>query len=62
MIGLLGVGFIVYPDHAGSQGSAWGIAMVVWAALYLMAAETRHRRSRVADQATIDAAREPIRA
>jgi hypothetical protein len=62
MIGLLGVGFIVYPDHAGSQGSAWGIAMVVWAALYLMAAETRHRRNRVADQATIDAGREPIRA
>ena len=62
MIGLLGVGFIVYPDHAGSQGSAWGIAMVVWAALYLAAAERRHRRRRVVDEAKIDAAREAIRA
>jgi hypothetical protein len=53
MVGLLGVGFIVYPNHSGSQGSGWGIAMVIWAALYLVAAE-RRRRNRVAQHAAID--------
>lgn len=62
MIGLLGAGFIVYPNHPGSQGAPWGIVMVVWSALFLTAAETRHRRSRVAEQPTIDLASESIRA
>ena len=53
MVGLLGAGFIVYPDYPGSQGVPWGIAMVIWAALYLVAAETRHRRNRVTPHATI---------
>jgi hypothetical protein len=47
MVGVLGAGFIVYPDHSGSQGVAWGIAMVIWAAVYFTAAESRQRRSRV---------------
>jgi hypothetical protein len=50
---LLGVGFIVYPDYPGSQGVACGIAMVIWAALYLAAAETR-LRDRVASDPAVD--------
>jgi hypothetical protein len=53
MVGLLGAGFIVYPDHPGSQGVAWGIAMVIWAGLYLAAAESRNRRNGVVQPATI---------
>ncbi|MGH8923339.1 MAG: hypothetical protein ACRDWA_01650 [Acidimicrobiia bacterium] len=47
MVALLGTGFVVYPDLSGSYGLAWGVAMILWAALYLTAAEVRHRRNRV---------------
>jgi hypothetical protein len=47
MVALLGMGFIVYPDLPGSQGPGWGVAMIAWAALYLTAGETRHRRQDV---------------
>jgi len=53
MVGLLGAGFVVYPNHPGSQGLAWGIPMLIWSVLYLMAAETRHRQYRDADPTTI---------
>jgi len=58
MVGLLGAGFIVYPDLSGSQGPAWGIAMIAWAALYLIAAETRHRRNGVTRRAATISASE----
>jgi hypothetical protein len=58
MVGLLGAGFIVYPDYPGSQGPAWGIAMIAWAALYLIAAETRHRRNGVTRRAATISASE----
>lgn len=45
MVGLFGAGSIVYPDLSGSQGPIWGIAMVVWAGVYLLATESRHRRN-----------------
>jgi hypothetical protein len=44
MVALLGIGFMVYPDLPGSQGPGWGVAMIVWAVLYLAAGEMRHRR------------------
>ena len=44
MVALLGVGFIVYPDLAGAQGTSWGVAMIIWAVLYLTAGEVRHQR------------------
>jgi len=47
MVALLGLGFMVYPDLPGSQGTGWGVAMIVWAALYLTAGEVRHRREDV---------------
>jgi len=58
MVGLLGVGSVVYPDLAGSQGVAWGIAMVVWAGLYLLATESRHRRNGVTRRAATISASE----
>ena len=47
MVAVLGMGFMVYPDLPGSQGLGWGVAMIVWAVLYLAAGETRHRRQDV---------------
>jgi hypothetical protein len=51
MVGLLGAGSIVYPDFSGSQGPVWGVAMVVWAGVYLLATESRHRRNEVTRRA-----------
>ena len=47
MVALLGVGFVVYPDLTGSQGTGWGVAMIVWAILYFTAGEVRHQRQDV---------------
>ncbi|MGH2656554.1 MAG: hypothetical protein ACRDIZ_07645 [Actinomycetota bacterium] len=47
MVALLGVGFIVYPDLSGSQGTGWGVAMITWAVLYFTAGEVRHQREGV---------------
>jgi hypothetical protein len=56
MVALLGVGFIVYPDLAGSQGTGLGVAMIIWAVLYFTACEVRHRR-----EAVLVASRRPSR-
>jgi hypothetical protein len=58
MVGLFGAGSIVYPDLSGSQGPVWGIAMVVWAVLYLLAAESRHRRTPITRRAATISASE----
>lgn len=47
MVALLGMGFTVYPDLPGSQGPGWGVAMIVWAVLYLAVGEMRRRREDV---------------
>lgn len=45
MVALLGTGFVVYPDPFGSFGPVWGVVMILWAVLYLLATESRHRRN-----------------
>jgi hypothetical protein len=47
MVALLGVRFIVYPDLTGSQGTGWGVAMIIWAVLSFTAGELRHQRQDV---------------
>jgi hypothetical protein len=42
LLGLLGAGFVAYPDQASSQGVAWGLAMIGLAAAWIVLGERRH--------------------
>ena len=44
MIGLVGAGFLAFPDHASSEGAVWGITMIAFATAYTLIGERRHRK------------------
>lgn len=44
MVAVLGIGYVAYPDLPGSNGPGWGLAMIGWAGLFIVAAEVRNRR------------------
>lgn len=44
MVGVVGVGFVALPNAAGSGGTFWGLAMIAWALVWLVATEFRQRR------------------
>ena len=44
MIGLVGAGFLAFPDHPSSEGAVWGIMMIAFAIIYTLIGERRHRK------------------
>ena len=40
---LMGLGFVVYPDIASSQGLFWGVAAIGFGIAWLLVGENRHR-------------------
>ncbi|MGH9196295.1 MAG: hypothetical protein ACRD1T_11215 [Acidimicrobiia bacterium] len=44
MIGLVGAGFLAFPDHPSSEGAVWGIVMIAFAIVYTLMGEERHRK------------------
>lgn len=44
MIGLVGAGFLAFPDHPSSVGAVWGIMMIAFATVYTLIGERRHRK------------------
>ena len=44
MIGLVGAGFLAFPDHPSSEGAVWGIMMIAFAIIHTLIGEERHRK------------------
>lgn len=44
MIGLVGAGFLAFPDHPSSEGVGWGIVMIAFAIVYALIGERGHRK------------------
>jgi hypothetical protein len=43
LLGVLGTGFLTHPNQVSSQGESWGLAMIGFAAAWLVLGERRHR-------------------
>lgn len=44
VIGLMGAGFVAFPDYPSSEGAVWGLAMVAFAIAYTLMGERRYRK------------------